>query len=124
MQEQITSLQKYVMQKTGGLNLSAMALQELGWERGKASVDLYSDLKRKRLILVKSGESVEDLPKGQIGDVESLSRSASIGVLGFITVDKWVRQKLGWELGGKFRQTLDRSLKGIIIKEAEESENG
>lgn len=116
---QITSLNKYVMQKMGGLNLSAEALRELGWKRGETSVDLYIDLKREVLIIIESGKSVEGLPKAQMDDVESLFRSAVIGTIGFLTVDKEIRQRLGWEIGGEFRQTLDKRLKGIIIAKVE-----
>lgn len=115
-----TSLQKYVMQKTGGINLSTDALRELGWERGKTFVDLYIDLKRMALIIIESGSTIA-LTKEQLKDVFPLFRSATIGVYGFLTVDKEIRQRLSWEIGGEFRQTLDKNLKGILITKVEDS---
>ena len=110
---QITSLNKYVMQKTGGLNLSAEALRELGWERGKTTISLYIDFVQKKLVVVKYDTLLK------VSGLHSLFRSSTIGVLGFLTVDKEVRQNLGWEIGDEFRQTLDKNLKGIIIAKVE-----
>lgn len=117
---QITSLNKYVMQKMGGLNLSAQALRELGWAHGETSVSLHINLDEKKLIIIRSGEFIKD------PNIHSLYRSATIGVLGFLTIDKEVRQSLGWEIGEEFRQTLDKNLKGILITkvEVEETKDG
>ena len=112
---QITFKPKYIMQKNGGLNLNADALQELGWEKGETLIEQYIDLKRKRLIIVK-----KDTPTV----FDKLFRSYPIGQLGFMTIDKETRLRLGWEIGEEFRQTLDKRLKGIIISKVKESEDG
>ena len=119
---QITSLKKYVMHMTGGLNLSADALRELGWKRKETWVDQYIDLKRNQLIVVKRGESISGLSKAVADDVFSLFRSYPIGQLGYMVVDKETRQRLGWEIGGEYRQTLDMNLKGLIITKVEEKD--
>lgn len=119
---QITSLKKYVMHVTGGLNLSADALRELGWKRKETWVDQYIDLKRNRLIIVKRDASISGLSKDVANDVFSLFRSYPIGQLGYMVVDKEIRQRLDWEIGGEYRQTLDMNLKGIIITRVEEKE--
>ena len=121
---QITSLKKYVMHITGGLNLSADALKELGWKRKDTWVDQYIDLKRHQLIIVERGASIKGLPKIMITDVHSLFRNYQIGQLGYMVIDKDTRQRLDWEIGGEYRQTLDMNLKGIIVTKVEESEDG
>lgn len=116
---QITSLKKYIMNKTGGLNLSSDALRELGWKRKETWVDQYIDLKRNRLIVVKRGESISGLSKDEADDAQSLFRTYPIGQLGYMAIDRETRQRLGWELGGEHRETLDMNLKGIIITKVE-----
>lgn len=115
---QITFSPKYIMQKNGGLNLNSNALYELGWDKGETWIDQYIDLKRNRLIIVEKDTPAEGF--------NSLFRSYLIGQLGFMTIDKETRLRLGWEFGDEFRQTLDKKLKGVIISKVkvEESENG
>ncbi len=120
---QITSLKKYVMHVTGGLNLSADALKELGWKRKETRVDQYIDLKRNRLIIIERGAPISGLSKDVADDVQSLFRSYPIGQLGYMVIDKDTRQRLGWEIGDEFRQTLDMNLKGIIIIKVDDSED-
>ncbi len=120
---QVTPSQKYILQKNGALNLSYLALHELGWKRGETSIDQYIDLKRNRLIIVESGASVGGLPKKEIENVQPLFRSYQIGQLGLMSIDKETRQRLGWELGEEFWQTLDKRLKGIIITRVKEKDD-
>jgi len=118
---QMTSPKRYIMQTTGGLNLSSDALRELGWKRRKTWVDQYIDLKRNRLIIVKRGTSISGLSKDIADDVHSLFRTYPIGQLGYMSIDRDTRQRLGWELGGEHRETLDMNLKGIIITKVDDS---
>jgi len=117
----MTSPKKYIMNKTGGLNLSSAALRELGWKRKKTWADQYIDLKRNRLIIVKRGTSISGLSKDEADDVQSLFRTYPIGQLGYMAIDRDTRQRLGWELGGEHRETLDMQLKGIIITKVDDS---
>ena len=120
---QMTSPKKYMMNITGGINLSADALRELGWKRKETWVDQYIDLKRSRLIIVERSKSISGLSKDVADDVHSLFRTYPIGVNGYMAIDRETRRRLGWEIGEEFRQTLDTNLKGIIIIKAEEAES-
>ncbi len=115
----MTSPKRFVMHVTGGINLGADALRELGWKRGETWIAQYIDQKRNRLIIVKRDASISGLSKDVGDDVRSLYRAYPIGQLGYMVIDKETRRRLGWEIGDEFRQTLDMNLKGIIIIKVE-----
>jgi len=114
--QQIEILEKYRLQENGTLSLSGQATKELGWVLGESSCDQYLDEKRQRLIVVAKDAGLTGWSGKQVEGIFSLFRTSPISKRGGIVIDVAARNKFGWAEGTMLKQTLDRTINGIIIE--------
>ena len=108
----------YVMQESGGINLSTFALKQLNWLGKNCIVEQYMDVPNERILVIEKDYGLRGWAK-DIEGIHPLFKTCALGGRGYLTIDRAVRERFGWKTGDTFKQKLDGEINGIIIERKE-----
>ena len=100
------------------IQINPEAIETLNWIKGEIECVQMVDIAAGRIYVLELGSGVPPSEMGTL--VPVLGTTFLLTKAGGMTISSKARRELGWNIGDRFSQSLDKRIKGVIVSRIEE----